>query len=903
MNSKKMQECMKFGSVGIILVLLLLMPMMQVKHPLLSDKPDNDVYNTYNEKLATHGNNDLTQLPYLQNISYVGDWVNNNLTDENTYPVSPSESLNPLFFGDSDREGAITNQNHYFEDFAVMFDGLLQLANPEMTNSELIEYYNRLNDYNFENISGDGGYYTFLNDDLSENSSVIELNGNLQPILSFSDWILENQSANNLAADIMAEQWSSMKSLFWDTDALFAHSSADQNRYILDQFVAALSGMYMYQASINGYADDGITTADSIMEEIMNSGKEIYNTNKDFFIEEMNSNFVTAIDSKPYLSTNAYGIWALIEWALSDPDVTTGEYDQRVDAAEAVYSTLRTNFWNETYNIYIPVTDVEFNYELTDPTSSLEDNAIMLLATLKLFQITKNISYFDDLYEHYLGIEERFRDQQYGSYYTNFNVFSEAVNDTKDLTAHAYLLRTYSELDKIGQLTSSSISLNDSSAIYNEVATINISSSFNLDYNMGFESYSTPIKNADARVIIRYPNNTILEDNIVQTNALGEANYIYDLPTDLEIGEYSIAVRLNYTGLETSYLTSSFSIDSGIIVQDIIMEDTDVKAGASTDVKLVVNSTYDTDVTFDLYIHGDRIQNQTLEEPVLLDANAITNVTFNVQTLVDAEFGLTTFYMDFTNDSQEFESYSQDITILSPIKVVEIRQNSRVYKNQDMVLELTIENEAEVSAPIKISITGDDLNELNFETTLQPETTKTIFLNVSLNQNIEVGYMDFSFDIIRTSDDQVVYTRSFTTYVYHPIEILNVNVPNSLPHGQEAKVLVDVNNHLSNTSTIFVEIMQNGEVITSKEYSLLSGESIIGLEFSKNINPYKLGSENFDIQIKDSQNQVIYKESFNLDYNLSGWSFLLGYLLPIIIPVIGMVVIKHMSMENKKRLG
>ena len=72
-------------------------------------------------------------------------------------------------------------------------------------------------------------------------------------------------------ADIITTQWNSIKSLFGDEGYdTFYHSTVDQDKYIQDQLVAALSGFLIYQSSIDGISADALDKADSVMELLLN---------------------------------------------------------------------------------------------------------------------------------------------------------------------------------------------------------------------------------------------------------------------------------------------------------------------------------------------------------------------------------------------------------------------------------------------------------------------------------------------------------------------------------------------------------------------------------------------------------------------------------------------------------
>ena len=74
------------------------------------------------------------------------------------------------------------------------------------------------------------------------------------------------------------------------------------------------------------------------------------------------------------------------------------------------------------------------------------------------------------------------------------------------------------------------------------------------------------INNSDAYLVIRYPNNTIFVEEQLKTNINGQVSYLFNTTSDLVPGDYQIGLRFNYTGLESKFYDSVFSIDSGIFI-------------------------------------------------------------------------------------------------------------------------------------------------------------------------------------------------------------------------------------------------------------------------------------------------------------------------------------------------
>ena len=65
----------------------------------------------------------------------------------------------------------------------------------------------------------------------------------------------------------------------------------------------------------------------------------------------MASDFLSTNNTYKDLATNAYGIWALVEWFLESGSPV---YDQfMINMAQSIYLELNQYLWNSTYHLYM----------------------------------------------------------------------------------------------------------------------------------------------------------------------------------------------------------------------------------------------------------------------------------------------------------------------------------------------------------------------------------------------------------------------------------------------------------------------------------------------------------------------------------------------------------------------
>ena len=127
MNSMRIKNYARNGAIGIFIVLFAFLPLFQMNLPIMPNSPEENTSKLNNYIPSSQGSYDLTNLPYFDNISGVTDWVSSSIIDEDTIPQNPSDPYYPMYFGSSNQDSSsITDNNHYLEDFWVMFDGLMQ---------------------------------------------------------------------------------------------------------------------------------------------------------------------------------------------------------------------------------------------------------------------------------------------------------------------------------------------------------------------------------------------------------------------------------------------------------------------------------------------------------------------------------------------------------------------------------------------------------------------------------------------------------------------------------------------------------------------------------------------------------------------------------------------------------
>ena len=186
-----------------------------------------------------------------------------------------------------------------------------------------------------------------------------------QSVVTFVDWLDQN-NVNVFDADkAVTTEYGLLNNLFWDpTTQAYNHSTTDFNKYILDQLVGAIIGFQIHRSYEGTFASSegslqtqANNSATEIMQRLTNTSiylppsQQIWDPLYNTFKFEMASHFLSTNNTYKDLATNAYGIWALVEWFLESGSPV---YDQfMINMAQSIYLELNQYLWNSTYHLYM----------------------------------------------------------------------------------------------------------------------------------------------------------------------------------------------------------------------------------------------------------------------------------------------------------------------------------------------------------------------------------------------------------------------------------------------------------------------------------------------------------------------------------------------------------------------
>jgi hypothetical protein len=902
---------LRYATLLVFVCGLLVLPLFQIKPmknngAIYDDKNDIELDNSADlpSDPNAQDNYDIKTLPFFKNSTPIFDWLTKQLIDNETAQSSA------LFFAESNQTGSgITDDRHYIEDIAVFMDGLAYVLG--VSEISIPSYFStQKNTKLWDSNVSQTGFYTYTNREGNQNSSVKELNGNAQSLITFADWLIsENpQSSDYGVSTILKSQWDVIMNLFWDGEQNnFNHSDADDSKYMEDQFIAAISGFKIHRSSYdsvnNVTQSQANATATAVMKQLTNVSKTIYN-DESFDYKRNKDLQTTGADHNKDLATNAYGISALLEWYIESGANT---WDQpKLDMAEKLFLFLNNSLWNDTYSLYMKKS-TQNGGGIIDERIILEDNAIMMSALKRLFEITGNFTYFQTIMDMYTSISDNFLDPDHGTYYSWINTTSGMTNTNKSLRTHSYLFRAFAEVSTLSQYVKTEINTNSTNYIKGEMNTVNITAKYYLDYELRYSvpgtsiEINTPVQNCTHFISVRYPNSTVILANSYTSDINGTTNFNLNIQSQYPIGEYLISMYSNYTGLQTIFNNSIFNVDSGINLDQTHtnLVSTNLRAGETTNMNVSINSTRANSMNTTIKIYGMDIMNDT-DTPKLALNQSLSNYTFTIQTLSTSTFGAKYLTVELYDGTLLYSAYNLSYSIISPVDITDIKESLSIFRGKQIKINIQLKNFINSAQNLSIVIYGDYIVQNQTSKYLAANEVSSLVLMTQLKNNAPFGLISYTINITRISDGALIYQKVFSSNLMVPIRITYFETPEISRHFEETSILCKIFNNMAESQIISVYV--DGEKIDSLT-SIVPGENVVKIPIgNKFINPFEFGFQSFKVVIKDADGNVIYQEQVSTTLEVSAGSMLI-FIIPLLLPIIAMVTIRHISLENKKRLS
>ncbi len=911
MNNKSLRNSMKLGILGLFIGILIFQSTLQtyVNNPLGETSFEDTLLDETANPVNQAGYN-ILKLPFLENTTLLSDWLENNMIDEATLPTSPSpdgSNFYPLYYAESDQFGNIIDDHHHLEDFGAFLGGLYQITGEQTTSID--NYIEQLDKYNFA-TSDDVGYYSWVNDGATVNSTEKDFMSNAQILLSILNVVLENPSVGTSAVkSVLTSQWNDLETLFLDTTLdvndggeMYNHSLSEPKKYMEDQLVAAIISYQMYKVFPSNGAY--LARASNLMNELLSNGDGTDYFDDDSFdiSRDVDPRSGENFNDNRNINTNAYGIWALAEHSYYN----TGNTGY-IDDAENIFQWNQNRLANtSTYSLFMTEAG-KFGTSVENATIYLKNNAIMLTAVSKLFEITGNFTYYDYCMDMYDSIEQFFKDSSSnGIYFKSIEPENKSQDRVKNFGSNSYIVRSLSLMEDLANKATLDLTSNTSDTIIKgEEIDMNISSIYSFDkeailFDETLEN-EVLISNSSFFCTIRNSSNDIVDSYSTSSNPDNDGTYeiIYNIES-LNTGTYTISMCANNTGVKTVFSEISFEIISGIQLLSSEISVDEIIAGDVFDLNLTFDSSRLEDLNVSININSSSIVNQTHHNELIHNeaSELETSLIYSIQALTEAALDSQIIVIEVYIDDDILISKTINLDLQTAIS---FQQTSDLtgYRGKEFQLEVIYKNSASESIDVKIVIDGEFIISDISSEMLNPGLSTKIY-SILIEDDAPLRSIDYNIEVSRVSDDNTLISQDLSIVVENPLEFKYIEVPEFSYHFKKSFVLVSIYNHLDVNQNVTISIDDD---INSSIVVLNPRENIFKVPIGSFLNPYNLNTEEFFFKITDMDGNLIYEQYISTKVKPSIQSLLLAYVAPILIPIIGMVVFKQIAMENKKRLS
>ncbi|MFW9972662.1 MAG: hypothetical protein ACFFDF_20925, partial [Candidatus Odinarchaeota archaeon] len=560
----------------------------------------------------------LLQDPFTKNFEQIRQFFDNKYQSNLGFAI-------PTYYRYGDTNGVITDNSIFSEDNLLYYKSFKQF---ELSNYETFETYLDLKDTSLWYQGNVEEYrYGFINSINGTNGEIKDDNrfliDNIMPIFL----LIENigSEINNIVIrgtlpriSINEMFYLINSSQFWDNrityNGFFNYNSSN-TKYAESNFYAILANLLIHRSYQQlglepAIRNRALELANLTIIDMVDNGYMWDSTEKAFY-HDANNDWDTSLAGQKYyyLGTNALGIITLLEFWIESGMKSDSIYYQ--DAIN-LYKSLEYLYDNGLYQkIALPTWSAVF-----DSSKDLKDNALMMRACLKLFEVTGNITYYNRALTLYNSIENNLYDSVNTSY--DFSL----TNSAKSFNSNLKLGEAYLDAFMIYNSTIINAAYNVSGEIPDFVFNqdkLNLSLSYSFKrtgqyFNPGnstFRDYTIKydITNYTINYVFKFPNGTYFYKN---ESYIGEPEtsytLLYDIQDTLTISDgYYIYIWANTTYFKLTDTLKQFNVTSGLITDSIFGLPRILYHGPIVNVSLNINYTRTDDSLLNASLEGQDI--------------------------------------------------------------------------------------------------------------------------------------------------------------------------------------------------------------------------------------------------------------------------------------------------------
>jgi len=599
-----------------------------------------------------------------------------------------------------------------------------------------------------------------------------------------------------------------------------------------------------------------------------------------------------------YLKTNALGIIALLEYWIDSGMQNDSTYLKNATLlfhkmnalwGAGAYEQFRDSNW-----VGIPIENATY--------IDLEANAIMMSACLKLFEYTGNLTYYNRAWDLYNTFESSFYD-------TSVNSYKKSIvpdDNDKDLYANLRLCEAYLEAYDIYNATRLDSMYNVTAQIPDFIFnqdTLNITSVYSFNktdkfYNIStqrYEPFTVEYKIDDASIsyILKSPDQVIF-DTISQQITDTSSTLLYNITDALELGTgYYLQIVANCSNFGPSYTLKQFSVISGLVNSPILGLPQTLYQGPVVNITIPVNNTRSKDINLTVSMVGSDIIPDY--QNITFISNVLTNVTFNLTTILDAAIGPHNISFKFKEGDITYLIINRSIIIGHSFDYSSFIYENSIVNGESAFVSMTLTNFLPNSTQtFNISYYQDDFVIFQEEILLYEKEIRTMFfvLNYSLTEEDLINVT-----MVMSKGETEFYTRQFYVEIIPKYEIISVSFPEIVEQGVAVQFILIIQNN-QDTSEPFA-LFVNGNQVTTNLNGFGPGINRVVFEVTPSINPYDFGKKYYIFELRDSSNNPIARYYYEIQLELSSFNLIVFYILPVLIPICIVLIYKNKEIKHK----
>ncbi|MHA1821983.1 MAG: hypothetical protein ACTSU2_02250 [Promethearchaeota archaeon] len=745
----------------------------------------------------------------------------------------------------------------------------------------------------------DGGFYRILDNNRSVISDDKRVFDNLLVVLFLLNGLGDTQTYG--LDNKIDSMWTTIKSLFWDShnNAFnFSAESSYSERYSTDNFLGAIVAFRIAEEKqlSQSLRTDALSTGNLIMDNY-NTSEMFDSTGYPSFFNTSNIANQRIVTSDKFLLPNALGISALIEWSIANGKANNSV---AINKSISIWNFIKSKLYNSTYDMYMtrmsqPGANI-FNYNM-----SLLDNAWMLKATLDLFKVTGNLTYYKEALKHFYGIENNLYNNS--KYCYSMNIGPQGLSDIATMDSYNALMMSLAQFYQYYSSTKIEGTLNQSDYIYlndtqfNFTATYKISLTFN--YSETVNSYwtiDTPIPSASIFYTLRNPNNdSIVNEKVLTSDINGSSNYIYNISQNLPLGFYRLSVFGNLSGYNPSYVNLYINYSSALLFQSGNILDPAYQ-GETIKVNVSFLSARNDNLSVTLKYFGDGVQSQQLDDLVVLN-ESVTTFTLNITLDSNISLGDQHFTLQLFNGSVQLLEHNVSFTVLSAVNFTFVKYYNYVLDFNPLNCDIRVYNNRENAIEtINVTISGDDFETNSLDiANIAPKSYKT--QSIQLIPKVQ-KYGMLSFNVSLYRNGELFYSQIYYIEAVPEVKIDSINYPHALLMGETPYITISLTNYNITDKAIYVEV--NGKSLDPVKVKFGSSQINVAIDRPYS-NALDILPKSYNILIKNKNGEIIATKLIVVKPIPSLATILYVFIIPLAVAITIILVYKNKELDWKKR--